>query len=401
MAEPRAVSSVVRRARVSGRQLHLPARAEATRRQRERDVLVVRVESSRNEESTTGSPSSLTLPIPRPFRNTPSACAPAFCQSAAVIRRPSGRNHQASGRPEGERSPLRNCVRWKIGCSRRSASRRRVNSSSSSPARRAPSRPTRSRCPGTRRCCCRAGCGRSRRRPSSIGTPCESSSVVRKLRCWRSRSARTSGSSVGPLDAAVPGAVVVGAVAVALEVGLVVLLVVGDEVGQREAVVRGDEVDRGGRVAAVGLVEIARAREARGERGHARLAAPDVAHRVAVEAVPLRPEHREVADLIAARAEIPGLGDQLDLREHRVLVDDVEERREPVDVVELARQRRGEIEAEAVDVAVDDPVAQRVHDQPQHARMHRVEAVAGAREVHVARSGRRASGGSTRRCRCP
>ena len=66
-------------------------------------------------------------------------------------------------------------------------------------------------------------------------------------------------------------------------------------------------------------------------------------------------------------------------------MDHVEERREPVDVVQLARQRRGEVEAEAVDVAVDDPVAQRVHDQPQHARMHRVEAVAGAREVHVAR----------------
>ena len=80
--------------------------------------------------------------------------------------------------------------------------------------------------------------------------------------------------------------------------------------------------------------------------------APDVAHRVAVHAVPLRPEHREVAHLVAARAEIPGLGDQLDLREHRVLVDHVEERREAVDVVELARERRGEVEAEAVDVAL-------------------------------------------------
>ena len=65
-------------------------------------------------------------------------------------------------------------------------------------------------------------------------------------------------------------------------------------------------------------------------------------------------------------------------------MDHVEERREAVDVVQLARQRRGEVEAEAVDVALDDPVAQRVHDQPEHARVHRVEAVAGAREVHVA-----------------
>ena len=57
--------------------------------------------------------------------------------------------------------------------------------------------------------------------------------------------------------------------------------------------------------------------------------------------------------------------------------------RQPVDVVELAGQRGREIEAEPVDVAVDHPVAQRVHDQPQHARVHDVERVAGARVVHV------------------
>src|SRR5690349_18486031 len=34
--------------------------------------------------------------------------------------------------------------------------------------------------------------------PSSIGVPCESSSVARKLRCWRSRSLLISGSSVSP-----------------------------------------------------------------------------------------------------------------------------------------------------------------------------------------------------------
>ena len=52
------------------------------------------------------------------------------------------------------------------------------------------------------------------------------------------------------LDAAVPAAVVVGAVAVVLAVGLVVLGVVADEVGEREAVVDRDEVDRRGRTPA-------------------------------------------------------------------------------------------------------------------------------------------------------
>ena len=54
----------------------------------------------------------------------------------------------------------------------------------------------------------------------------------------------------GSLGAAVPAAVVVRTVAVVLAVGLVVLVVVGDEVGEGEPVVDGDEVDRRLRVAA-------------------------------------------------------------------------------------------------------------------------------------------------------
>ena len=67
------------------------------------------------------------------------------------------------------------------------------------------------------------------------------------------------------LDAAVPRPVVALAVAVALAVGLVVLVVVRDQVAQREAVVRGDEVDARDGAAAVVLVEVARAGEAGGE----------------------------------------------------------------------------------------------------------------------------------------
>ena len=64
-------------------------------------------------------------------------------------------------------------------------------------------------------------------------------------------------------------------------------------------------------------------------------------------------------------------------------MDRVEERREAVDVVELARERGGEVETETVDVAVDHEVAQRVHDQTEHARVHRVEAVSRPGEIHV------------------
>jgi hypothetical protein len=103
----------------------------------------------------------------------------------------------------------------------------------------------RSRCPGSTRCCCRAGSGPTRRPASNMGTPWESSRVVRKLRCWRWRSCEHGLQVVGgPLDPAVPRPVVALAVVVVLAVGLVVLVVVGDEVVEGEPVVGGHEVDR-------------------------------------------------------------------------------------------------------------------------------------------------------------
>ena len=207
--------------------------------------------------------------------------------------------------------------------------------------------------------------------------------MARKLRCWRARKVLIGRIVRLALDAVVPGAVVVGAVLAPLAVRVVVLLVVRDEIAQREAVVRGDEVDRRERVAPVAVVEIARPREAPRELGDARLCAPEVAHRVSVHPVPLGPQDGEVADLVPAGTDVPRLRDQLHLRDDRILVDRVEERRQAVDLVELACKRRGEVEAEAVDVALEHEVAQRVHDQPEHRRMRRVERVAGAGEVLV------------------
>jgi hypothetical protein len=111
------------------------------------------------------------------------------------------------------------------------------------------------------------------------------------------------------------------------------------------------------------------------------VAAPEAAHRVAVLAVPLGPADREVAHLVAALAEIPRLGDELHLRDHRVLVDHVEEGPEPVHLVQLARERARQVEPEPVHVHVGDPVAQAVHDELQHARALHVQRVAAAREV--------------------
>ena len=186
------------------------------------------------------------------------------------------------------------------------------------------------------------------------------------------------------LGAAVPAQVVVLAVVIVLAVVLVVLLVVGHEVVEREAVVRRDEVDARVRPPSRQLVQVGAPGQAVRELAEGLVrAAPVVAHRVPELPVPLRPERREVADLVAAFADVPRLGDQLDLRQHRVLVDDVEERGQPIDFVQLARQRCREIEAEAVDVHLEHPVAQAVHDQLQHLRALHVERVAAAGEVRV------------------
>lgn len=67
------------------------------------------------------------------------------------------------------------------------------------------------------------------------------------------------------LGAAVPGPVVALAVVVVLAVGLVVLLVVGHQVTQREPVVGGDEVDRGDRPAPGVFVQVGRTGQPVGE----------------------------------------------------------------------------------------------------------------------------------------
>ena len=113
--------------------------------------------------------------------------------------------------------------------------------------------------------------------PSSMGTPWDRSRVARKLRCCRRRNPSTLSSKSVAFGSAVPRPVVALAVGPAFAVGVVVFLVVGDKIGQGEAVVGGDEVDAGPRVAGVGLVEVGAAGEAGGELAQGgRLAPPEV-----------------------------------------------------------------------------------------------------------------------------
>src|SRR5690242_15593876 len=99
------------------------------------------------------------------------------------------------------------------------------------------------------------------------------------------------------------------AVAILLEIGLVVLLVVGDHIAHGEAVMGGDEIDAGPGPPPLLVEHVGGAGDAGSElRQHALVAAPVAPHRIPVTVVPLRPTRREVAELIAAGADIPGLG---------------------------------------------------------------------------------------------
>ncbi len=64
-------------------------------------------------------------------------------------------------------------------------------------------------------------------------------------------------------------------------------------------------------------------------------------------------------------------------------MDDIEKRAEPVDGMEFARQRRGEVEAKTVDVHLQYPIAQAVHDHAQDTRMGHVQGIAATGVIHV------------------
>ena len=64
-------------------------------------------------------------------------------------------------------------------------------------------------------------------------------------------------------------------------------------------------------------------------------------------------------------------------------MNDVEERTQLVDSMQLTSQCTGEIEAESVDVHLLHPVPQAVHDELQDARAAHIECVAAAGEILV------------------
>src|SRR6201999_1200443 len=99
------------------------------------------------------------------------------------------------------------------------------------------------------------------------------------------------------------------AVAVVFAVRLVVLLVVGDEIPQREPVVHGDDVDGCARTPPLGTIAVDVRRSTQPRRKFRKapvLAAPPVAEGVAESSVPLAPLRGKPADLVAVHlADVP------------------------------------------------------------------------------------------------
>ncbi len=185
-------------------------------------------------------------------------------------------------------------------------------------------------------------------------------------------------------DAEVARLVVVVPVVVVLAVGLVVLVFVADKVAQGESIVRHDEVDAGARSAARLAKDVRRARHAVGEIGPAAVVAqPPLPHAIAKAIVPFRPQGGEMSGLVAARANIPGFGDELDGRQNGILMDGVEKAAARVEGRMLAPQRDGQVESEAIDVHFLNPVAEAVQGHFQHLGLREVERVAGTGEVDV------------------
>src|SRR5208282_5867717 len=101
-----------------------------------------------------------------------------------------------------------------------------------------------------------------------------------------------------------------GSITVLLAVRLVVLFCVGDEVGECEAVVGDDEVDAlGGRGG--GAEHVARPGEpGRKLAAHPSVSPPEPARGVAKTVVPFGEGRPKRAKPIAARTDVPRLGDQ-------------------------------------------------------------------------------------------
>ena len=132
------------------------------------------------------------------------------------------------------------------------------------------------------------------------------------------------------------------------------------------------------------LEEIPRPRDARRQLADADVvAAPEAPDAIAETIVPLRERPRKLAELIAARADVPGFRDEFQFAQYRVLQQRREKRRLSVKTFGSARERCRQIETKSVHAAKFGPGAQGVEREARGRRAVHRENIAAARVIYV------------------
>ena len=146
---------------------------------------------------------------------------------------------------------------------------------------------------------------------------------------------------------------------------------------------RRQQINGGRRAFAVALKEIARRGKAPGKFPQRQVPLqPEAAYGVAVVVVPLGKQRREIPDLITAFTNVPRLGNQLHLREHRTVFYRLKQWRL------LAERRRAshdgrQVETKTVDVERLHPVFQAFIRKMRNRRMAEIERVTAAGPVLI------------------
>src|ERR1700761_2525844 len=147
----------------------------------------------------------------------------------------------------------------------------------------------------------------------------------------------------------------------------------------------GDVIDAAGKWPAV--EDVGRSGETGGEVAECiGIAAPETTDRIPVAIVPLTPAGGEGTELVTTGADVPGFSDHNAAREDRILVDRGDEPGVRDEARVMATHRGGQIEAEAIEAAIQDPGAQSIHPKTQSRRAVHGEDVAAAGVVHVFRT---------------
>src|SRR5690606_6247874 len=108
--------------------------------------------------------------------------------------------------------------------------------------------------------------------------------------------------------------------------------IVGHEVPQCETVMRSNEVHTGSRTPAAPFIQITGTTQPRCKlRDESPIPFPEMANTIPIFSIPFRPENREVANLIASLCDIPRFRNELHLRQHGILVNNVEEGTQLID----------------------------------------------------------------------